>query len=142
MGSSLKRGLERIKATHSIYNTPKSPEELFMMFYTQFEHTDAMRKSFNLSQARKVSEEEVCEEARKCTIHCNFCARLKTMQRVLEACLWLKEEVESRVGVANVNSRMLTGTGTMTLASTMGVAPSRAVRSLKMVLVAMVCFCK
>uniref|UniRef100_A0A7S2V8Q8 Uncharacterized protein n=1 Tax=Entomoneis paludosa TaxID=265537 RepID=A0A7S2V8Q8_9STRA len=82
MDSSLKRGLERIKATRTMYDTQKSSEEIFMMFYTEFEHTIALLKLFNLSAAHvsKVSEEDIREEAAKCTVDCVFCARLKTME--------------------------------------------------------------
>jgi len=86
MDSSLKKGLEDIRASagtrFGTTNTIKTPEDWFLRFYTQFEHTDATQKSFHLSAAHTLDkrEEEVRKEAEKCTIHCNFCARLKTME--------------------------------------------------------------
>jgi hypothetical protein len=80
----LRKKFELIREKLSIYDTSHSPESLFMMFCAQFEHTNSDEKEAPMSRLARVvknwDEDKITEEADKCTVHCNFCARLKGME--------------------------------------------------------------
>jgi len=61
-----------------------TPEDLFMSFCAQFEHRNRDEKEENMSALGTAvtdwDEEKIKEEANKCTVDCNFCARLKSVK--------------------------------------------------------------
>lgn len=84
MTNCLQASLDKIQDTKDTYHTSLTAEELFMMFHAEFEHTCAPEKEANLSSVgRRVTnwdDDKIRDEVDKCTVHCVFCARLKTME--------------------------------------------------------------
>merc|ERR1711907_740378 len=80
MGGTLEEGLRWIRTHISDFETGFEAMDLFLMFYTQFEHADPLIKLFNLGSSQDVPHTLIDAEVKKCSIYCVFCARLNTME--------------------------------------------------------------